>query len=100
MTNPDTNKEFNYEGRVYNGFFMLFVNIILIPAIIAAMFFLTSDMESILLWLGSLILVFLFFICLGGFFIQQPNQARVMIFFGNYRGTCRQTGFYWVNPPS
>lgn len=98
MTNPDTNKEFNYEGRVYNGFFMLFVNIILIPVIIAAMFFLTSDMESIMLWLGSLILVFLFFICLGGFFIQQPNQARVMIFFGNYRGTCRQTGFYWVNP--
>ncbi len=34
----------------------------------------------------------------GGFFILQPNQARVMIFFGKYRGTFRDTGFFWANP--
>lgn len=98
MTTTDTNKEFNYEGRVYNGFFMLFVNIILIPALIGAMFTLAPDTESFTLWISVTILAILFFICLGGFFIQQPNQGRVMIFFGKYRGTCRQTGFYWVNP--
>lgn len=98
MTTTDTNKEFNYEGRVYNGFFMLFVNIILIPALIGAMFTLAPDTESFTLWIPVVILAILFFICLGGFFIQQPNQGRVMIFFGKYRGTCRQTGFYWVNP--
>lgn len=98
MTTTATNKEFNYEGRVYNGFFMLFVNIILIPAIIGAMFTLAPDTESFTLWIPVVILAVLFFICLGGFFIQQPNQGRVMIFFGKYRGTCRQTGFYWVNP--
>ncbi|WP_297067277.1 SPFH domain-containing protein [uncultured Duncaniella sp.] len=98
MTTTDTNKEFNYEGRVYNGFFMLFLNIILIPALIGAMFTLAPDTESFTLWIPVVILAILFFICLGGFFIQQPNQGRVMIFFGKYRGTCRQTGFYWVNP--
>lgn len=98
MTTTATNKEFNYEGRVYNGFFMLFVNIILIPALIGAMFTLVPDTESFTLWIPVVILAILFFICLGGFFIQQPNQGRVMIFFGKYRGTCRQTGFYWVNP--
>ncbi|MDE5954831.1 MAG: SPFH domain-containing protein [Duncaniella sp.] len=98
MTTTDTNKEFNYEGRVYNGFFILFVNIILIPALIGAMFTLAPDTESFTLWISVAILAILFFICLGGFFIQQPNQGRVMIFFGKYRGTCRQTGFYWVNP--
>lgn len=98
MTTTDNNKEFNYEGRVYNGFFMLFVNIILIPALIGTMFTLAPDTESFTLWIPVVILAILFFICLGGFFIQQPNQGRVMIFFGKYRGTCRQTGFYWVNP--
>jgi regulator of protease activity HflC (stomatin/prohibitin superfamily) len=33
-----------------------------------------------------------------GFFIVQPNTARVLVFFGRYRGTVRDDGFYWTNP--
>lgn len=33
-----------------------------------------------------------------GFVILDPNQAAVMIFFGNYAGTLRSAGFFWVNP--
>ena len=33
-----------------------------------------------------------------GFFINKPNVCRVLTFFGKYRGTARQNGFYWVNP--
>lgn len=33
-----------------------------------------------------------------GFFIVQPNQATVLIFFGRYVGSVKQNGFYWVNP--
>ena len=33
-----------------------------------------------------------------GFFTLQPNEARVLILFGAYRGTTRQTGFLWGNP--
>ncbi len=33
-----------------------------------------------------------------GYFVQEPNEARVMIFFGKYIGTCRKVGFFWVNP--
>ena len=33
-----------------------------------------------------------------GLFVQQPNQARVMIFFGKYRGSFKHTGYFWVNP--
>jgi len=33
-----------------------------------------------------------------GFFTLQPNQARVLILFGAYRGTARQGGFRWANP--
>lgn len=33
-----------------------------------------------------------------GFFIVQPNQAAVLIFFGRYVGTVKKNGFWWVNP--
>ncbi len=33
-----------------------------------------------------------------GHFTLQPNEARVLILFGEYRGTVRQSGFHWANP--
>jgi len=33
-----------------------------------------------------------------GFFELEPNEARVMVFFGKYKGTFKETGFFWVNP--
>ena len=33
-----------------------------------------------------------------GFFAIQPNEARVLILFGAYHGTCKQVGFRWGNP--
>lgn len=28
----------------------------------------------------------------------QPNSSRVLLLFGDYRGTLKESGFYWVNP--
>ncbi|WP_407946948.1 SPFH domain-containing protein [Parabacteroides sp. PH5-16] len=33
-----------------------------------------------------------------GFMIVEPNDARVMVFFGKYKGTITSNGFFWVNP--
>ena len=33
-----------------------------------------------------------------GLFIVQPNQSRVLTFFGRYAGTVRDDGFFWTNP--
>ena len=33
-----------------------------------------------------------------GFFTLQPNEARVLVLFGDYRGTVRESGFHWGNP--
>jgi regulator of protease activity HflC (stomatin/prohibitin superfamily) len=33
-----------------------------------------------------------------GFFTLQPNESRVLVLFGNYRGTVRDEGFHWGNP--
>jgi regulator of protease activity HflC (stomatin/prohibitin superfamily) len=37
-------------------------------------------------------------LCIRGFFTLQPNEAAVMVFFGSYAGTARNSGFHWVNP--
>ncbi len=43
--------------------------------------------------------IFLFdLILLMGFFSLQPNQARVLVLFGSYKGTVRTSGFHWANP--
>lgn len=33
-----------------------------------------------------------------GCYTLQPNEARVLILFGSYRGTVRRAGFWWGNP--
>jgi regulator of protease activity HflC (stomatin/prohibitin superfamily) len=35
---------------------------------------------------------------LTGLFTLQPNEARVLILFGAYKGTVRDSGFHWGNP--
>lgn len=47
---------------------------------------------------GGVLAVILGGLGVRGFFALQPNEARVMILFGAYRGTVRQSGFHWVNP--
>jgi regulator of protease activity HflC (stomatin/prohibitin superfamily) len=40
----------------------------------------------------------LWFFLLFGFFKLEPNEAAVLLLFGNYKGTVRSSGFYWANP--
>ncbi len=48
-----------------------------------------------LLGVGLLVLATITFM---GFITVEPSQARVLIFLGNYSGTVRNAGFWWVNP--
>jgi len=38
------------------------------------------------------------FIMFSGYFTLQPNEGRVLILFGEYKGTVRTSGFHWTNP--
>jgi len=33
-----------------------------------------------------------------GFFFLNPNGSMVLVLFGDYKGTVKKNGFYWVNP--
>jgi hypothetical protein len=45
---------------------------------------------------GICVLAFVFF--MKGLIIVNPNQARVLTFFGKYVGTVKANGLLWVNP--
>src|SRR6185503_18632506 len=48
--------------------------------------------------LAALPLLFAAVIMSGGFFTLQPNEARVLLLFGAYKGTVRDSGFFFTNP--
>ena len=50
-----------------------------------------------MIFLGLLGII-LFAVSVLGFFSLEPNEAVAMVFFGKYKGTFKQTGFFWVNP--
>lgn len=94
----DLNKEYEYSGLTINGFAMIFFTFILIPALILlSIWAFMPDSPGVAFTIAGILFVVFVFGCVG-YFVQEPNQARVMIFFGKYRGTCRKTGYYWVNP--
>jgi regulator of protease activity HflC (stomatin/prohibitin superfamily) len=37
-------------------------------------------------------------VMVGGLTVVNPNEARVLILFGNYSGRITRDGFWWVNP--
>src|ERR1035438_3770507 len=37
-------------------------------------------------------------VCLGGFAVINPNEAKVVQLFGVYKGTIKQPGYWWVTP--
>jgi regulator of protease activity HflC (stomatin/prohibitin superfamily) len=48
--------------------------------------------------LGAGLSIVILSIMLGGFFVVEPNQASVLMLFGNYKGSERRAGLWWANP--
>jgi regulator of protease activity HflC (stomatin/prohibitin superfamily) len=46
---------------------------------------------AVLMILSAVVMLF-------GFMAVAPNDARVLLLFGEYKGSVTQSGFYWVNP--
>lgn len=90
------NQEKEFNGFKMSGFIMLFAHILFIPGIIAAVAYFSGSAAAIIC--TAIVLGIFWFIALAGYMQLEPNEARVMVFFGKYAGTFSQTGFFWVNP--
>ena len=76
-------KERIYNGMLMNGFLALLVNLVVLPVLA----FLTMYYMMDVTWFSipvMIILSLVFFIMFAGYFSQEPNEARVMVFFGKY----------------
>ncbi len=90
--------------RVQNGWAML---ILLIAALLAdsglMVFSIKDGVETTGEPHGGLLAIAIvalpiIVVLMTGFFTLQPNQARVLVLFGAYKGTVRTPGFHWGNP--
>ena len=90
-------KEVVFGGVTLNGFLMLFAVIVWL-LLSVAVFVLGVKDESVLLGIGGALLFVVGLVMTAGFVMLEPGEARLMMFFGAYRGTFSKTGFYWVNP--
>ena len=80
-----------------NGFIMLFLMIALIVLEVYLIVQMAKTENTMLLWVFFPIILFIVLISMG-FSVVQPNDSRVLILFGKYIGTVRDSGFWWVNP--
>ena len=91
-----TTQEKDFNGFKISGFIMIFIQIIIIAAMILVAQFI--DKNEGLVVVSEIILFLLLILSAVGFVMIEPNEARVMIFFGKYKGTLKHNGFFWVNP--
>jgi regulator of protease activity HflC (stomatin/prohibitin superfamily) len=85
---------------VQNGWFMLVLLVGLLAAdlvlLISAARRAPTDGPAVVL--ACALTLPLLGLLLTGFFTLQPNEGRVLVLFGAYKGTVRESGFHWGNP--
>lgn len=90
------NENYEYKGWKANGFVALIVMLACIAASVAAIA-VGAMYELVLPIVGGMLLLMLSLIASKGFILMEPNEARVLTFFGKYRGSFYDTGYWWVN---
>nr|WP_320120482.1 SPFH domain-containing protein [uncultured Marinifilum sp.] len=76
-----------------NGFRHLFIGIVLLLSPLLLIFLSQVYLVPIVIILSIIGIVWL-----TGLFIITPNHTKVLIFFGKYKGTVKNDGFFWLNP--
>lgn len=90
-TNAATNRGSNEKNHTpISGYVMLLLVLLLLGAGIGGLIALRSG------WSALPILISLFL--MPGFFFVNPNGSVVLVLFGDYVGTVKSNGFFWVNP--
>lgn len=94
------NKNFEYAGWKVNGF----VALLLFFAVLGGSIYLIvagANCESMtwgpVMLVSGIVLALFSLIACKGFMLLEPNEARVLTFFGKYVGSFYNTGFWWVN---
>jgi regulator of protease activity HflC (stomatin/prohibitin superfamily) len=88
----------------FNGWLMLAINLALLflgVFLLARSIYEVAEVREafpVVKFVSAIVLLLVAILFLTGHFTLQPNQARVLLLFGAYHGTVRQSGFHWANP--
>ena len=83
-------KEKNFNAA--NGFLMFAIWFLLLAGAIICLIIVTDPV-----WLYVPVMI-ISFSCMFGLMVVNPNESMVLVLFGDYRGTVKKNGFFWVNP--
>ena len=87
-------QEKKFTGMKISGFLALFIGLVLCALFI----FLITNKQTACVAIGLAGLAITAASIFYGLIMIEPNETRVMIFFGKYKGTLTDNGFFWVNP--
>ena len=92
-------KNYTYSGWKLNGFVALILNLAFVAVAVYSIVVLANSVDLVAWALATLITsIVCAVLMLCGYIMLEPNESRVLLFFGNYRGTFYDTGFWWINP--
>jgi hypothetical protein len=75
--------------------------VVLLASLAGAIYALIYGIDHDAAWwwiVGTGVVQLIALACFAGLTVVNPNQATVLTLFGNYRGTIKRSGFWWVNP--
>lgn len=88
------------------GWAVLILNIVAYPAVVAAFIGTVVNLDQhqlppttgVPMLIGVLLLLACNILVSAGFVVLQPNESAVVTLFGDYKGTVKANGFFWLNP--
>lgn len=91
------NKQFNYSGIHFNGFLMLFFQLVILAVCAVCVLSVAAGASFVFIVLAA-VLAIVWIFNWNGFVMLEPNESMVLVFFGKYSGTFSKVGYHWVNP--
>jgi regulator of protease activity HflC (stomatin/prohibitin superfamily) len=105
MAAPQSRPTVELERQAINGWLALLILVVWFIAAVALFASIggpdgdgSPEAADVARVLGALLMVGLGIFSCFGFFTLEPNEARVLMLFGAYKGTVRHSGFHWANP--
>ena len=86
------------QARAWFGWLMVGVLLVLIPLTAWQLLVAAQARASLWVILGFLLVLAIEVACTLGFIVVDPNESQVVLLFGNYMGTIKEAGFWWMNP--
>lgn len=72
--------------------------LILLALLVSGILILVYLNQQILGIIGGPVFLLIAAFMSAGFLVINPNESSVLVLFGDYKGTLKRNGFYWVNP--